>query len=268
MDFPPIGLGTAHWDDHEAVADAVATALEAGYRHVDTAQAYGNEAAVGAGLARADVERSDVLLATKVHEDRLSYDDVIETAERSRDRLDVDVIDLLYVHTPRRQGAYDARETLPAFDELRERGVIRHVGVGNFTPALLDEATDVLESPLYAHQVEMHPLLPQEHLLERARRDGHHLVAHTPLVRGAVADVPAIVDVARKHDASSAQVSLAWLVEKGGIPIPGAVRADYLQENYGALDLQLDADDVARIGAIDSERRVCDWDDGPWNWAT
>jgi 2,5-diketo-D-gluconate reductase B len=263
----PFGLGTAHNQDVERCAACVETALGLGYRHIDTAQGYENEAAVGEGIARSDVPREELFVATKVHEKKLAHDEVLRTTEESLDRLGLDAVDLLYVHTPRLQGNYEAEETLPAFDELRDRGAVRHVGVGNFSPALLDEARDVLDAPLFAHQAEMHPLLHQDELLEYAQEHDHHFVAHTPIVRGEVAGIPELSRVAERHDATAAQVSLAWLLGRENVtPIPGAETERHSRENIGALELDLDATDRERIEAIDRERRVCDWDDGPWNW--
>ncbi|MDX1747903.1 MAG: aldo/keto reductase, partial [Halobacteriales archaeon] len=159
------GFGT--WDIRgDPCTDAVESALEAGYRHIDTARMYKNESAVGAGIDRSDVDRESIYLATKVWDDSLAYEAVLHSAEESRQDLGVSTLDLLYIHWPR--DTYVPEETLPAFDDLIDRGVIRDVGLSNFTPALLDEARDVLEAPIRAHQVEMHPLLPQTELLAYA----------------------------------------------------------------------------------------------------
>ena len=125
--MPTFGLGTWQSGDHEEVAESVRTALEVGYRHVDTAQAYGNEAGVGEGIARADVDREDVFLATKVWTDSLAHDDVLSSTEASLERLRTDYLDLLYVHWP--DGAYDPEGTLSAFEEFRESGRIERIGV-------------------------------------------------------------------------------------------------------------------------------------------
>jgi len=151
----PLGLGTSRLDDPAECRATVAAALEAGYRHVDTAQMYDNETAVGEGIATADVDRDDVVVATKIHPDNLAPADVRETARKSLDRLGLDRVDLLYVHWP--TGAYDPDATLPAFDALREAGLTDHVGVSNFTPDLLREAAEILDAPIAAHQVECHP---------------------------------------------------------------------------------------------------------------
>lgn len=261
--MPVLGLGTWQNDDADQCAASVGTALEAGYRHVDTAQAYGNEDAVGRGIAESDVDREDVFLATKVWIDSLGRDDVLRTTEESLDRLGVDAVDLLYVHWP--SGEYDAEETLSAFQKLREDGLVDRIGVSNFEPRHLDEARDVLGEDPFANQVELHPLLPQEDLREYADGRDLELVAYSPLARGGVFDVPEIQDVAEKHGASEAQVSLAWLREKGVTAIPKATGEDHIRENFESLDVDLDDEDVAKIDGVDRRDRQVDPDFAPWN---
>ncbi|USZ69004.1 aldo/keto reductase [Halorussus salilacus] len=262
--IPRLGLGTWQNTDPDECAESVRTALETGYRHIDTAQAYDNEEHVGEGIARSDVDREDVFLATKIWLSNLSGDDVLSTAEESLDRLGVDYVDLLYVHWPARE--YDPEDTLPAFDELRERGLVRNVGVSNFEPEHLDEAREILDSPIVANQVECHPLLPQDELVAYGRDHDVDLVAYSPLARGAVFDVPEIREVAEKHDASPAQVSLAWLFQRDGVAaIPKATGGDHIRDNYGALDVELDDEDVAKIDGIDERNREVDPDFAPWS---
>ncbi len=265
--LPSLGLGTGTNRDPDACAESVTTALEVGYRHIDTAQSYGNESGVGAAITRSDVPREEVFVATKIRDENLGYDDVLESVDGSLARLGIETIDLLYVHTPRTRGEYDASETLPAFDELYDRGVIRHIGVANFSTSLLDEALDVLDAPLFAHQAELHPLLQQNDLLEHARKHEYTFVAHTPVLRGDVYDVAELSAIAEKHDATEAQVSLAWLLGTEPVHVvAGAETPAEIREDDEALDLTLDEADVARIEGIERERRLCDWDDGPWNW--
>lgn len=261
--IPEIGIGTYDVTP-DACQRSVRDALNHGYRHVDTAEMYENEAAVGAALAAANVDRDDVFVSTKVHSENLAYDDVMEHARASCDRLGVDTLDLLYVHWPLR--AYDPESTLSAFDTLYDRGVIRHVGLSNFTPEQLDEARDRLDAPLFAHQVECHPLLPQEELRAQARADGHYLVAYSPLAKGAVTEVPELVDIADRHDVAAAQVSLAWLLSKENVVvIPKSTSEAHILENYEARHLELDHEDIERIDAIDRRQREVDFDDAPWN---
>jgi len=158
-----------------------------GYRHIDTAQGYDNEASVSVGIDRTDVGREDLFVATKLSTGNLSYDDATATARVSRDRLGVDSIDLLYVHWP--INTYDPEETLPALDDLVDDGVVDRIGLSNFQPDQLDEAIDRLDHDVFAHQVECHPLLQQEKLRERAAEHDHWLVAYSPIARNRVADV-------------------------------------------------------------------------------
>ncbi|MFB6081796.1 MAG: aldo/keto reductase [Halanaeroarchaeum sp.] len=260
---PSIGFGTYDLPA-EVCTPSVAAALSVGYRHVDTAEMYGNEAAVGRAIEDADVERDAVVVATKIHSRNLSFEDVLAHADACRERLGVETIDLLYVHWPIR--AYDPDETLAAFDELHDRGTIRAVGVSNFTPTLLSEAMDVLDAPLSAHQVECHPLLQQDDLRRMAREHDHYLVAYSPLAKGAVTDDPVIQDVAAAHDATPAQVSLAWLLSKEHVvPIPRSSSATHIEENLAARTIELDPSAIERIDAIDRTDRQVDPPEAPWN---
>jgi len=260
--IPDLGIGTAGLEP-DACLESVTHALDVGYRHVDTAEMYENQAAVGDAIQASAVDRDDVFLATKISPENLAYDDVREHADVCRERLGVDVIDLLYVHWP--TSAYDPEETLRAFDELHDDGVIRNVGVSNFTPDMLDDARDHLHAPILAHQVECHPLLQQDELRAYARKHDHRLVAYSPLAKGAVFDAPELVDLAAKHDATPAQVSLAWLRELDVAAIPRSSSPAHIDENYDARALELDDQDLARIDAIDRTQRQIDPDDAPWD---
>ncbi|QIO24345.1 aldo/keto reductase [Haloarcula sp. JP-L23] len=262
--MPMLGLGTWQNDDPDACATSVQTALEAGYRHVDTAQAYGNEAAVGVGIAAADVDREDVFLATKVWTSNLSHDDVLDSVGDSLDDLGVDAVDALYVHWP--SGDYDAEGTLAAFDELYERGKIRNVGVSNFEPHHVEEAMEVLDAPLFANQVEMHPFLPQRELRAHAAEYDYELVAYSPLARGEVFESDVLTDVADDHGVSAAQVSLAWLREKGVTAIPKATGRDHIVDNLSSSSLALSDEEVARIDDVERTDRRIDPSFGPDAW--
>lgn len=259
--MPMLGLGTWENDDPAQCTESVRTALNAGYRHVDTAQIYGNEAAVGDGIAAADVDRDDVFLASKVWIDQLASEDVIASTRESLDKLGTESVDLMYVHWP--AGAYDPAETLPAFAELRDEGLIDRIGVSNFEPEHLDAATDALGEAPFANQVEMHPLLRQEALREYADDSGIELVAYSPLARGHVLDDPVVTDIAEKHAVSAAQVSLAWLREKGVTAIPKATGEDHIRDNLASLALDLDDEDVAAIDSLGRTDRRLNPDFGP-----
>ena len=255
MELPPVGLGTMGIDD----PDAVATALSVGYRHLDTARIYENEAVVGeglaAGLADADVDREDVTVATKLWIDDLAAGDVAPAARESADRLGVDAIDLLYVHRPR--GDYDPAATLPALDRLVDDGLVRNVGVSNFEVADLDRAIDVLGRPPAAHQTELHPLFYRPELLDHAREHGYSVVAYSPLAGGRVGEVDAVTEVAAAHGATPEAVAIAWATAKEPVvAVPKASSAAHLRANLAAADLELTDAEVAAIDAVEREAEL------------
>ena len=261
-EMPMLGLGTWENTDPEACGNAVATALEAGYRHIDTAQAYGNEEDVGRGIARADVPREDIFLATKVWIDQLAYDDVLASTEESLEKLGVDSVDLLYVHWP--AGEYDPEETFQAFDELVDDGVIDRIGISNFEPEQINDAIDYTQNPIFANQVEVHPLLPQTELREHCIDHGVEMVAYSPLARGEVFEVLELTEIAEKYGVSEAQVSLAWLREKDVTAIPKATSEAHIRDNWASLDLDLDDEDIETIDAIQRTDRRVDPGFAPW----
>jgi len=270
MNFPPVGLGTMGIDDPETVA----TALSVGYRHLDTARIYDNEAVVGEGLAAgldasdgADedgtdegdagdgLSREDVTVATKLWIDDLGADDVGPTARESADLLGVETLDLLYVHRPR--GAYDPDETLPELDRLVDEGVVRHVGVSNFEPDQLDRAIEVLDAPLAAHQTEFHPLFYNPELLDHAREHGYTVVAYSPLAGGRVREIDAVRAAAEAHETTPEAVAIAWATSKDPVvTIPKASSERHLRANLAAADLTLTPDEVDAIDAVEREEEL------------
>ncbi|MEF8801695.1 MAG: aldo/keto reductase [Halolamina sp.] len=263
-EIPRLGIGTYQNDDPEQCAESVRTALEMGYRHVDTAQGYENENAVGTGIAASSVDREDVSLASKITTSMLAYEDAIHSTYESAEKLGVDTIDLLYVHWP--INTYDPEDTIQALNDLHADGIIREVGLSNFRVDQLEAAMARLDTELVAHQVECHPMLPQTELREHAVENGYWLVAYCPIARNQVTEVEAIREVAEKHDASPAQVSLAWLLSKENVvAIPKATSEGHIRDNWEAQQLELDDEDIAAIDAIDERRRLVDFDDAPWN---
>ena len=267
MELPPVGLGTMGIDD----PDAVATALSVGYRHLDTARIYENEAVVGEGLAAGlagadgvagepvdaadDLDREDVTVATKLWIDDLAAGDVAPAARESADRLGVDAVDLLYVHRPR--GDYDPEATLSALDRLVDDGLVRNVGVSNFEVADLDRAIDVLGRPPAAHQTELHPLFYRPELLDHAREHGYSVVAYSPLAGGRVGEVDAVTEVAAAHGATPEAVAIAWATAKEPVvAVPKASSAAHLRANLAAADLELTDAEVAAIDAVEREAEL------------
>nr|WP_255565270.1 aldo/keto reductase [Saliphagus sp. LR7] len=265
--MPRIGLGTWPITDRDDCVQMVRSGLEAGYRHVDTAQMYENEAHVGEAIETAGVPREEVFVATKLVGSNLSYEDVLASTEESLERLCLDYLDLLYVHFPR--GDYDPAETLPAMDELVNRGLVDNIGLSNFTPEYLDEALEVLDHDLYAHQAEMHPLLHQRELLAYARDHGHRFVAHTPLARGKVFDVPLLSEIADEYGVSEVELTIAWLLSKEKVhAIPKSTDPAHLQANFEAQEITIDNSDLARIDSLHEWRqeRINNPDNPAWGW--
>ncbi|MBX0293377.1 aldo/keto reductase [Haloarcula nitratireducens] len=251
MNLPSVGLGTMGVDDPAVVA----TAVDTGYRHLDTAQIYENERVVGDGIAAADAERDELAVATKLWIDSLAADDVRSGTESSLERLGLDSVDLLYVHRPR--GDYDPETTLPALDDARDAGLTDHVGLSNFSPEQLATARDHLDAPIAAHQVEFHPFFWQASLLEDAQRHGYPLVAYSPLAGGQVFDDPTLQDVAERYETTPAAVAIAWVTShENVVTIPKASSRPHLEANLAAADLELDAEAIERISSIEREEEL------------
>lgn len=255
-EIPPIGLGT--WQNKgPQCAESVETALNTGYRHVDTAQLYGNEKQVGKGMAQSDIPREDVTLATKVWTDKLTHDAVLNSTAESLAKLGTNYVDILYVHWP--ADTYDAAETLAAFDQLVDDGKVKHIAVSNFTPDLVDEARRHADHPILANQIEMHPMLPQKEMQRYCIENDLYLVAYSPLARGRALDLPDIQEIAEEHDATPAQVTLAWLLSKPHtVPIPKATSRKHIEENLAALELDLTDEDIHRIDELGNRNRLID----------
>lgn len=260
--LPPIGLGTFQNTYGDECIRSVKTALDVGYRHIDTAQDYGTEPFVGDAIAESDIDRDDVFVATKIWNDNLAYHDVLDTFEQSRERLGFDTVDLLYIHWP--AGAYDPEETLAAFDELYDAGDIRHVGVSNFRIDELETAREILDAPIFANQIEVHPLCQQPELRGYCAEADIEVVGYSPLARGRVIDIPELRDIADAHDATAAQVSLAWARQSEVVPIPMARTTQYIRENYESLEISLSDEELATIEELDEGRRTIDPAYAPW----
>ena len=262
-EIPKLGLGTWQNENPNECSNAVKTALEMGYKHIDTAQIYENEEYVGEGLENADVDREDYFLASKVWIDQLSEGDVVPSMEKSLEKLGVDKVDLMYVHWP--SGEYQPEETLKAMQKLVEGEMAESIGISNFTPAQVDEAMDIAGDHIIANQVEMHPLLQQEELLEKCREHNITLVAYSPLARGEVFNIPELNEIAEKHEVSEAQISLAWLMQKDGVvAIPKATSEEHIEDNFKAQEMELDEEDIEKIESINREERMVDPGFAPW----
>jgi 2,5-diketo-D-gluconate reductase B len=256
VELPRLGLGTWRLTGDDC-REAVGTALELGYRHIDTAQVYRNERRVGDALAASDVPRDDVFLTTKLGPER-SYDDVLRTTEESLARLGTDYLDLLLIHWPNGRppgspptpfsSAPSHGETLRAMNELVDRGTVRHVGVSNFDIDLLDEARELSDAPVLTDQVQYHPFWDQRELLAYCRVHDVLLTAYSPLGHGGVLDDAVLERIGRRYGKTSAQVALRWLVQQDGVAtIPKATSREHLEANMAVFDFELTEAEMREI---------------------
>ena len=263
--IPAIGFGT--WTlQGETARRMVEAALAAGFRHLDTAQMYGNEVEVGEGLASAGVPRDEVFLTTKIWPDDHAPRALLAAAERSVERLGT-VPDLLLLHWPSHDVPVAA--TVAALGDAMERGLTRHAGVSNFTTALLREALRP-GVRLACNQIEYHPFLAQEAVLQASRAAGMAVTAYCPLARGRVAENAVLGEIAARHGATPEQIALAWLVNQDGVAaIPRTSNPKRLAANLEAAAISLDEAEMTRIHALGAERyRICDFDFSPaWDAA-
>lgn len=253
-EVPALGYGT--WElEGEDCLRGVAAALELGYRHIDTAQVYGNEELVGEAIAGSGVDRGDIFLTTKVWNSRLEPDRVRASTEDSLRKLRTDYVDLLLVHWPVRMDILPA--TLEAMDALRAEGKVRHVGVSNFTPAQLAEAASLTR--VFCNQVEYHPYLAQDALVNACREHDVMLTAYSPLARGEVAGDPVLREIGEAHGKSPVQVTLRWLVQQDRVAtVPKATSRRHIEANLDIFDFTLSEQECARVAALDRGKRMVD----------
>ncbi|RLM36820.1 aldo/keto reductase [Haloarcula sp. Atlit-120R] len=244
---PALGLGT--WQlTGQSCRETVETALEMGYRHIDTAQAYGNERQVGLGIEAAAVDREDVFLTTKLDGSNRDERSVRRSTRESLNKLGTDYLDLLLIHWPNTPWMAPLSETLGAMNDLVEEGLVRHIGVSNFSPSLLDEARDISTAPVLTDQVQYHPYWDQRKLLDYCRIHDVLLTAYSPLARGGVLDDPALVQIGNRYGKSPAQVALRWLLQQDGVAaIPKASSRDHLEANLAVFDFELTDAERERI---------------------
>jgi 2,5-diketo-D-gluconate reductase B len=255
MRMPKLGLGTWRMEGRECEA-AVGRALALGYRHLDTAEMYGNEAAVGAGLAGSAVPRAEVHVTTKVWWEHLQPDALRDALHRSLDRLGTPYVDLYLIHWPPPPSVDHLPAALEALTALKDEGLAHAIGVSNFPVALLRQAVEEAGTPIACNQIEYHALLDQSAVLDYARAHDIAVTAYSPLAQGRLADYPALTAIARKHGATPSQIALAWLLEQPGVAaIPKAARAESQQANLEALSIRLDDEDRATIALLPKGER-------------
>jgi diketogulonate reductase-like aldo/keto reductase len=259
-ELPGLGLGTYDLSDGET-ADSVRAALDAGYAHVDTAEGYHNEEAVGEALAASGVDRDDVFLTSKVLAKNLNYESVIDSCEASLDRLGTDYLDLYLIHWP--NPAISLRETLRAMAELRERGLVRDVGVSNFSAYQLSCAHHISDVPIAVNQIEFHPWFQRPDLVDYCRETDTVVEAAAPLARTDVFDDEVVAELAEKYDKHPAQVVVRWAIDNGVVPLPRSSTPEHVRAN-AETDWELDDADRRRLDERDRDAPVYDTPARDW----
>ena len=260
--IPLVGLGTWTLRGRDC-SRLVEQAIRAGYRHIDTAQMYENEREVGEGV-RASGKRSEVFVTTKVQPQNLSPPDLIRTTKESLAKLRLTEVDLLLIHWPNPR--VPLAETIGALCRMKEEGYTRHIGVSNFTVALMDEAVSLSSEPLVCNQIECHPFLDQSVVIEAARGHGMAVTAYSPIARGDVKGDAVMTRIAQGHGKSAPQVCLRWLVQQGIVVIPRTSKVERLAENIAIFDFALSEEEMNEIAGLGGrKRRLVDWAFSP-NW--
>ena len=253
-EIPALGFGTARLTGDEC-RRAVETALEVGYRHIDTAQMYDNEAAVGDAIAASDVDREDVFVVTKVLPDNAAYDDVLESTRESLERLGLSTVDLLLLHAPSDRAPLD--ETIDAMNDLQADGAVDHVGVSNFSVDQLEDAIALSETPIVANQVKYHPYHHRDDLLEFCADNDVCLTAYSPLGEGAVPGDDRLAEIGESYGKSAAQVALRWLLQQPPVAaIPKAASREHIEANADVFDFELSDEEMEAVTEVG---------DGVWN---
>lgn len=250
-DIPAIGFGTFELEPEDARA-MTRHALEIGYRHIDTAQMYKNEEAVGEGIKQSGVAREDIFLTTKVWTDSFTAGDLQKATQNSLERLGTDYVDLLLLHWPNPDVAL--AETMTALNDVRDRGLARNIGISNFTTTLIDRAVSESSAPVVVNQVEFHPYLSQKPVKETLARHNMALTAYCPLAQGRVFGDDTLKRIGQAHGKNGGQVALRWLLQQGDvIAIPRSTKPEHVQSNFEIFDFELTDEQMDEITALHRE---------------
>jgi len=259
--IPAVGLGT--WDLRgRTCARVVEQALRLGYRHIDTAEMYGNEREVGEGLRASGISRDDVFITTKVWQDNLAPADFERSTKESLARLRLSDVDLLLIHWP--SPRIPLAETMGALCRMKQAGFARHIGISNFTVPLIEAAVRLATEPLVTNQIEWHPYLDQSKLAATCRRHGLSVTAYSPIARGRAGNDAQLRLIGMHHHKTAGQVSLRFLIQEGAVVIPRTSKLERLEENMSIFDFELDPPEMDEIRKLANRRgRVVDWSGSP-----
>ncbi|WP_372907897.1 aldo/keto reductase [Salinicoccus roseus] len=253
VEMPIIGLGVYKAEDGGQVKDAILAAIDAGYRHIDTASFYGNEKGVGEAIRASDVSRDSLFITTKVWNDDLGYEETLKAFEISMDNLGLDYLDLYLIHWPI-EGRYT--EAWKAMEKLYADGRVKAIGVSNFHRQHLEEVFSMCRTKPMVNQLEYHPHLAQKEMHEFCKMHGIQLEAWAPLKRGGLFEEPIIQALVEKHGKTPAQIILRWDIQNRVSTIPKSVTPSRIQENIDVFDFELSDADMKKIDSLDSNQRM------------
>jgi diketogulonate reductase-like aldo/keto reductase len=245
--IPTLGMGTMTLKGDVGVS-AVSAALRLGYRHLDTAERYGNETEVGEGLRASGVDRNDVFVTTKVYWDKLAPADFQQSFDDSLKKLKLPWVDLLLIHWPSK--TVPLADTMPALCRAKRDGRAKHIGFANFTLPLIEEAVRLATEPLVTNQIETHPYIDQSKVIAACRRHGISITAYCPLARGKVPGDATLAAIGKKHGKTASQVALRWLTQQGIAVIPRSSKTERLAENMAVFDFALSDAEMAEIAKL------------------
>ncbi len=263
MIIPNIGLGTYRIKGDEAIS-AISTALELGYRHIDTAQLYENETEVGRAIAISGIARDEIFVTTKVWFDKLDRKSLIPSLKESLEKLAMPQVDLVLAHWPSPNNAIPIQEYMESLAEAKSQGLTKLIGVSNFTNAILQKAIDVVGAgEIATNQIEVHPFLQNKKVIEFARTKGIHITAYMPLAVGKVMDDPTLISIAERHKFGPAQIALAWLLQQGFAVIPSSTKRFHQELNLQARDIKLSEEEMNQIAMLEENYRIANPDFAP-----
>ncbi|MDQ2085052.1 aldo/keto reductase [Herbivorax sp. ANBcel31] len=250
--MPLLGLGTYKLENNETTSDLIVKALDVGYRHIDTASAYGNEEAIGEGIKKSPVSRKNIFLVSKVANSDQGYDNTIKSFNESLKRLQTDYLDLYLIHWPKDL----SNETWKAFEDLYKENKIRTIGVSNFLINHLEDLLLNAKITPMVNQVEFHPYLVQPELLDYCSKKNIKVEAWSPLMRGEILNIDLIDKLAKKYNKTHAQIVLRWNIQMGVITIPKSANIDRIKSNFQIFDFELSKEDMLSINQLDKGHRT------------
>lgn len=255
-EIPAIGFGTWRLTGDEC-RSSVLKALEIGYRHIDTAEHYGNQVEIGKAIKESGINRQDLFITSKIFRDRLHEQDILDDANQTLEELQTDHLDLLLIHWPNKD--IPIEQTVEGFNQLNQQGKAKSIGVSNFTPHHIQDFQNV-GMQIVNNQVELHPTFNQIDLQNFCNSKNIILTAYSPIAQGQDLDIPEIVELSKKYAVSPAQVIINWIVARGIVAIPRSSKPERILDNFNCLNWQMDQQDIERMNKIQQKTRMLDFD--------